>query len=554
MRESIHPLGHLVRIEAHEIRDKHCFLPYHVVIKDSSSTTKHRIVNNASAKTSTGVSLNDCLMVGAVVQDGSFEIALRFREHQIVLLADIEKMYKQIRLHPDDAQYQLILWRENENDRLQTYKIPVVLFGSASAPFSATRVLNQLADDEETKFPLASQVIKRDSYVDNVLTGADAIEKAIELRDQLISLTKAGEFTLRKWISNDLRVIQSLPDSLTNVDLLNETSNTKALGIQWNRVKDEIVYKIIESFDDKITKRTILSNVARLYDPIGLIGPVIVKAKLIMQMLWQDKIEWDESVPQYIHTAWYDLRNQLFHLNELRFTRKVAINNAIHIEIHGFCDASERAYGACIYIRSVDKNGNILTTLVCSKNRVAPLKTISLPKLELCAALLLTRLLKTYLDATTLKFNSIFLWSDSSITLQWINMQPYLLNTFVANRVAEIREITSTISWRHVPTRDNTADILSRGLSPIDLVKHETWQTGPTWLQKDASEWPKALACSESIPELRSIQAIHLVTEKVEFMTKYSSINKLKRVLAYPSGGRRHLQKIRYRSNVANRY
>ena len=127
----------MVEIANHEIKENHCVLPYHIITKESSSTTKKRLVNNASAKANTGISLNECLMVGAVVQDGSFEITLRFREHQIVLLADIEKMYKQIRLHPDDAHYQLVFWQENENESLRTYMIPVVLFGSASAPHSA---------------------------------------------------------------------------------------------------------------------------------------------------------------------------------------------------------------------------------------------------------------------------------------------------------------------------------------------------------------------------------------------------------------------------------
>lgn len=316
MRESIR-LGHMVPIKNHEIQEKHCFLPYHIISKESSSTTQDRLVNNASVKTSSGISLNDCLMVGAVVQASSFEITLRFREHQIVLIADIEKMYKQIRLHPDDAQYQLVLWRENENDELKTFMIPVDMFGSASAPHSATRVLNQPAEDEKINFPLASKIIKRDCYVDDILTSTDTVESTIKLRDELIGLAKSGGFSLRKWVSNDLQVVQSLPESLTNIDLLKENSEMNALGIQWDRINDDITYKIVENFDERNTKRTILSSIARLYDPIGLIGPVIVAAKLIMQMLWQSQVEWDESAPQHIHTAWYDLKDQLPSLNDI---------------------------------------------------------------------------------------------------------------------------------------------------------------------------------------------------------------------------------------------
>ena len=423
--------------------------------------------------------------------------------------------------------------------------IPVVLFGSASAPHSATRVLNQLADDEKMNFPLASQTIKRDCYVDDILTGTNTVKQAIKLRDELIGLTKAGGFTLRKWIFNDLNVVKSLPDSLTNVNLLNENnSEMKALGVQWDSITDVITYKVIENFNEKITKRTILSNIARLYDPIGLLGPVIVAAKLIMQLLWQSQTDWDESVPQYIHTAWFNLKNRLPALNEIKFPRKVVIKESVRIEIHGFCDASEKAYGGCIYFRSIDKDGKILTALLCSKNRVAPLKTISLPKLELCAALLLARLIQTVLDATTLEFNDIVLWSDSSITLQWISMHPHKLKTFVAKRASEIREITSTMHWRHVPTQDNPADILSRGLSPVDLIKNDTWQTGPTWLKGDESKWPKNVIQTVPIPEVRSTQVIHIATRKIDLLTKYSSIGRLKRVIAYI---------LRFKYNAFNR-
>ncbi|XP_057337763.1 uncharacterized protein LOC130675883 [Microplitis mediator] len=534
MKEAI-SLGHMREVNLKEIQGKHCFLPHHPVIKESSSTTKVRVVYNASAKTSTGISLNDCLKVGPVVQHTSFDIILRFRTHQIVMLADIEKMYKQILLDARDAQYQLILWRETSSDELKAFIIPVVLFGIASAPHSATRVLNQCAEDEKTRFPLASDTLKRDCYVDDVMTGADNLEDAIKLREELIGITKAGGFNLRKWVSNNPEVIKSSSDDTRDINLLTcNNSEMKALGIQWNNVSDEIKYKVTEESNLTVTKRSVLSNIARLYDPIGLIGPVIVSAKILMQQLWQCNAGWDETLPPNIYTAWNNLRKQLPELNKIKFDRKIIINNAKRIEVHGFSDASEKAYGAVIYVRSIDINNKVTTNLLCSKNRIAPLKTISLPKLELCAALLLSRLIDTVLKAINKQIDKIYLWSDSTITLQWINTQPYLLKTFVANRVSEIRELTSTMHWRHVPSEDNMADVLSRGQLPVSFVDNEFWKIGPKWLRLDEKYWPSHNIEAVPLPELKpSKHTFTTVQMPNPLLTKYSSIDKTKRIIAY---------------------
>ena len=533
MRESI-ASNHMIKLNEGEISSKHCFLPHHHVIKESSLTTKLRVVYNASSKTSTGISLNDCLKIGPVVQNTSFDIVLRFRTHQIVLLADIEKMYKQIYLDKNDAQYQLSFWRENENDNLHVYCIPVVLFGCASAPYLATRTLNQLAEDEKLKFPMASKIVPRDFYVDDLMTGADNIKEAKQLRDELIGITKAGGFTLRKWSSNNSEILDSLPID-TKINLLNDDSlGTKALGIQWNTLTDKITYNVKErEFNTKITKRSVLSNIARIYDPIGLLGPVIVNAKLLMQRIWQSNTDWDESLPQDIHTAWLHIKEQLPALNKIEFERKTVIHNAIRTEIHGFCDASEKAYGACIYIKSKGSDGTVMINLLCSKNRVAPLKTISLPKLELCAALLLSQLIKSVLDALTKNIDDIFLWSDSSITLQWINTQPSLLKTFVANRVSEIREATSTMHWRHTPSQGNAADILSRGQLPREFLENKSWKVGPEWLRREPNHWPSNIIQSVPLIELKVTRVFTNIKGPIDFFKNCNTFVKAKRVMAY---------------------
>lgn len=205
--------------------------------------------------------------------------------------------------------------------------------------------------------------------------------------------------------------------------------------------------------------------------------------------------------------------------------------------MHGFCDASEAAYGACVYLRSIDNSGQILASLLCAKSRVAPLKSISMPRLELCGALLLAQLVKCVLNALTITIAHSYYWCDSSIVLAWLATEPAVLKTFVANRVAMIQEITEINSWRHVSSNDNAADIISRGAYPSQLQNLSLWWSGPPWLSKDQSEWPQSIHSaylSSEIPEKRKCSKITLLTNiEPQLFTRFSSFSRLLRVTAY---------------------
>nr|XP_033204573.1 uncharacterized protein LOC117165230 [Bombus vancouverensis nearcticus] len=345
-------LGHMTKITTDNCTDDGYFLPHHGVIKESSQTTKLRVVFDGSAPTTTGVSLNDALHTGPKLQDDLFFILLRFRSHQYVITGDVEKMYRQF------------LVRHLE--KVDTYQLNTVTFGLSAAPDLAIRCLKQLADDGGHRYPRAATVLQRDFYVDDVLTGVDRKVEARSLRTELTELLKLAGLNIRKWASND------------------RSGN----------------------------------------------------------------------------------------------------------ELHGFCDASERAYGACVYLRIITPDGHVWTRLLTAKSKVAPLKSQTIPRLELSGALLLASLATTVLQALPSNISRTVYWTDSTIVLHWINTSPHTLKTFVANRVTEMQQKTHTSDWRHIPTADNPADLISRGQSPEDFLRPTIWQHGPEWLQQPERYWP----------------------------------------------------------------
>ncbi|XP_070516626.1 uncharacterized protein [Cardiocondyla obscurior] len=395
-------------------------MPHHAVFKETSNTTKVRIVFDASAKSSNGISLNDLLMVGPTIQDKLLSHLIRFRTYNYVISADVEKMYRQILVNERDRRFQRILWRED--NEIKTYQLNTLTFGISSSPFFAIRTIKQLTDDEYQKFPKAAEIIKNYFYVDDLLTGADTVENARAIRNDIIALLGLGGFSIRQWASNDLQIINDLSVEAVHKNLtLDYDTSLKTLGVSWSTYDDEIHYSIsLLDLDSTLTKRKILSDIARIFDPIGLMGPLVLHAKKIMQDIWRSGVQWDESVPQSIQYEWTEFIKQLKNMSRVSFDRKISIESCYENQIHGFCDASNVAYGACLYARSVGKNGEITSKLICSKSRVAPIKPVTIPRLELCGALLLARLFSEVAKAIDLEFNKIIFWSDSTIVLHWL--------------------------------------------------------------------------------------------------------------------------------------
>lgn len=539
-----HELQHMEEIPQSEINDSGFYLPHHGVLRTSSSTTKLRVVFDGSAKSSSGISLNDCLAVGPTIQSTLYSILLRFREHHTVFSADVEKMYRQVRISKDDTQYQKIVWRSSPTEPIRHYRLLTVTYGLASASFLATRTLKQIAQENQKALPLASKIIERDIYVDDLMSGSDTEQDAIQLQREITDLLKKHGFILRKWSSNTAAILQKIDkdDQTHDPKEINdhiEESNkaVKILGMNWNPSTDEFTFSSDIQCSQILTKRIVLSQASRLFDPIGWLAPVVVSVKIFIQQLWAANLDWDEPLPERRAKEWLRMVEQMEQVNQIRIPRSIFANKRSTVEMHGFCDASQYAYAAVVFFRIESITGEVSCKLISAKTKVAPIKQATLPRLELCGALLLTNLLNLIKGETQLTISEIHCWTDSRIVLDWLASHPRRWKTFVGNRTAEILNSWPRKHWKHVPTLDNPADCASRGLSPQELKSHKLWCSGPDWLVQTTDNWPIQQAGYGPIQE-KSNQ-LYSFTNTVhnpwidDQFERYSSFRKLQKVLAF---------------------
>ena len=509
------------------------FLPHHGVLKENSLTTKLRVVFDGSAHVNGHPSLNDVLCNGPKLQEDLLWIILKFRFNKIAIISDIEKMFRQIVLHRDDRNLQKILFRFSPNSPLTFIRLSTVTYGQTSSTFWAVKCLTTLAEENKTKFPKASQMLSKNFYVDDGIMGAESLEDAIELFNELNELLGLGCFNLRKWSSNSsefLKQIQQSPIAKQTDLFINPEKITKVLGLNWDTISDTLSVPPELKLSPKINKRSILSEMSQFFDPFGIISPFVLRAKLIMQQLWELKIAWDDELPDDICAAWVQFRDDSRYLEQLKIPRYIPIDSRF-IELHAFCDASEKAYGYCIYIRSIDHISNTsFVSLILSKTRIAPIKQLTIPKLELCAAHLMATGINSLYER--IKCNRIFAWSDSQIVLAWIKKKPSELKIFVANRIRFIQSIGCIDSWKYIQTKNNPADICSRGMRVRDLLVSNKWWYGPDFLKETCSETLIHDDFNESdladLIELNEASVLSALTEnKFDLIHRFSSLFKL---------------------------
>lgn len=535
-------------------RDVVFFLPHHPVFNENSPTTKMRAVFDGSLQTKNKISLNDVLLNGPVVQNELFDILILFRLPRYILLCDVKQMFRQILIHPQYRVLQNILWRESLNDEVSCLQLKTVTYGLKSSSYLATRCLIELAERFKEKYSLASSVLKSQSYVDDIITGDDDIQTLIEIKRQLVELLSLGGFQLHKWGSNNVSVMEnvsSLDSPINDVDMSKDDNFIKTLGLRYNVRSDNLYISCSETeIQEKYTKRQALSFISKVFDPLGLCGPVVMSAKLLMQSIYLSKVLWDEELPRDLNERWLGFAKGLVEMSSIQTKRHIDVKGAKQVELVGFADASNKAYGCCLYIRAIQADDTVSVNLLCSKSRANSTNNeLSTPRKELNSALLLSMLVKRVHN--TLKMQGynlkVYLYLDSQIVLAWLNIEPVKLMSYVANRVIKIKSHVHDWPWFYVRSADNPADCLSKGLEPQSLQNHELWWHGPQFLTEKhfVHETAKLETLNlQKLPELKKhcqnnvncyqvSNAVTLPIEESDLFCQYSDINKLKRIVAY---------------------
>lgn len=306
--------------------------------------------------------------------------------------------------------------------------------------------MHELASIHQQEYPIESNIIKNNMYVDDLLTGSDNLEELKTQCQNLIFIFRSAGFNLRKWSSNSSLFHVDDSEMLSRTIDFNK-AESKTLGVKFNANLDAFEYSFHNiGTSTTITKRSILSATAKIFDPLGLLTPITNIPKLLIQTLWKYKVDWDDQTSSEVQKTWSDFLNQLHMITNISIPSHVINHECIKLELHGFCDASEIPYGAYISIKSFTTTGHTKIQLLTAKSRVAPVKLVSLPRLELCAATLLAQMTNKVINTIHTKFINIYHWSDSKIVLAYINSDPSRWETFVANRVAEIQRLTDTKS------------------------------------------------------------------------------------------------------------
>ncbi|XP_042892723.1 uncharacterized protein LOC122266866 [Penaeus japonicus] len=518
------------------------YMPHRPVIKLNSSSTKIRPVFDASASCFNGVSLNDCLHSGPSLNPDLVEVLVRFCRWPIAITADIKKAFLQINVRKEDKDVHRFLLPK-EDGTIRHMRFNRVPFGNTSSPF----LLNATLKTHLAKYPQSKvvQELKTDMYTDNWLSGADSVKDAHDKFCDARSILADCSMDLTKLVSNCMSITSKSKDGVYHIHDGDESSSV--LGLRWCNVQDTFSFdcrKPDDSVEVSHTKRSILSIIAKMFDPLGLISPFIMYGKILFQEVWKLKLDWDEELPLELKVKfqkWIHSSQSLnaFHVDRSYFPGMLWGDLKDNIELHGFGDASEKGYGACVYLRVPVDNSSFKVSLVMSKSRVAPIKALTLPRLELMGALLCSRLVNfvknsLHLDSRT----KVMCWSDSTIALSWIKGDLSKKDIFVANRVKEIKEFTSPECWQHCPSEENPADIITRGVLADKLVHNSQWLYGPPMLASvlchDKEDVKQGLdlevPCTTSVPICLSVQVTHSPLIDLE---KFSDLEKALRVTAY---------------------
>jgi hypothetical protein len=514
--------GYAERVQSIDMKaDGHAwYLPHHPVF-NKNKPEKVRIVFDCAA-TLQGASLNTEVLQGPDLTNTLLGVLLRFRRDQVALMADIEAMFHQVKVSLHHRDYLRFLWWPNGdiNSEPQAYRMTVHLFGGVWSPSCCNFALKYTAKEQRKIYDVEiTNSVDRNFYVDDFLKSVPSASEAIKVVKEVTALLQTGGFHLTKWISSNTEVMSSIsvtersPKMPLYVDLTDEGVTERALGLKWDVIEDCFIFTALEKSKPN-TRRGVLSIINSIFDPLGLISPFILPAKRLLQELCRKGVGWDDLLPETELNAWMAWQRDQPSLQQLKINRCYKSGNLegeVRLQLHHFCDASSYGYGAVTYIRVVDDRERVNCQLLMAKSKLAPLKPMTIPRLELQAAVLAVKLdevVSAELDAPLME--SVF-WTDSTTVLQYIANSDKRFQTFVANRVAVITNRTAISQWRYVDTKRNPADDASRGQRADELIANSRWFNGPDFLTENEHEWPinPVLVANSDVLEFRKDPKIY---------------------------------------------
>jgi len=450
------------------------YIPHHPVIKETASTTKLRIVFDASAKDSTNSSLNDKLIDGPNMFPNLMGIILRFRLHKYAITADVEKAFLQVGIDEIDRKFIRFLWYSSIKDNswpssdIVTFQFKRLPFGFRSSPFILNYIISHHLDKMSAKYPTTVNILRSNVYVDDVIVSHESSVQIQSTINDMAEIFSSMSMRLHKWNSN------TVLDNFSNY-----SDESKVLGLVWNNINDTLAINIpiVEAVS---TKRDIASVLCSFFDPMGWCSPFTNKLKLILQSTWQLNLDWDQDLTPELKTKTLDWKAEVDHLRSTKICRWLKFDSShSNAEIHAYSDASSQLYSTCIYLVSF-KDDVRYSNLLCSKSRVAPKKELTIPKLELLAALLSARLVHNVIQELQSSIQlQVKAFTDSQIVLSWIKAVKKTQPIFIQNRLSEIRMLVQPSNWFHVSTNSNPADIATRPKPIHSWLESSLWWEGP---------------------------------------------------------------------------
>lgn len=519
----------------------------HFGVTNPNKPGKLRLVYDAAAKYQ-GTCLNDYLLSGPDLLNSLLGVLFKFRSGPIAYTADIADMFLRIKIRKEDQGVQLFLWRGKDRSRdPDIYVMDSMIFGAKSSPTSAIYILNKNASEFQDAYPDSVKSIHDKHYMDDYLDSVQSVDEARQLIKEVSKIHAAGGFTIRGWVTNSSELRHELPAVVPGTVNFDKSPNSgeRTLGMIWKPESDELAFDLsfkrlppdIVEGNVTPTKRDFLKFVMSIFDPLGLLCPYTIKSKILLQKVWRSGIGWDEELKESECKEWQRWLEDIKQLSNITVPRWYGLA-PVRFDLHVFGDASELGYAAVAFLVGENTSGESTVAMVVGKSRVAPLKVISVPRLELQAAVLACRLASTVVKEQGLLISSRYLWSDSKTVLKWIHSDPRDFQKFVSHRLAEIDQKSKTSEWRWVPSADNPADEATKMHWPTNC---KLWFTGPPFLHLSKDQWPVNEYDMTCDSDLERVEKVHVIRQyepliKIErFSTWIRAVRATARVLAFVS-------------------